>query len=571
MRGEQKFSVIVKFYSYYEEKDMTDIEIANAAKLLPITDVAAKLGLAQEDIDPYGHYKAKINKKPSDKRGKLVLVTAINPTSLGEGKTTTSIGLADGMAKLGKKVCLALREPSLGPVFGIKGGATGGGHAQVLPMEDINLNFTGDLHAVTTANNLIAAILDNHIQQGNSLGIDVRRIVWNRCLDMNDRALRNVLVGLGGRLNGVPREDHFNITAASEIMAVLCLAGDLMDLKKRVGDIIVAYNFAGEPVTCRDLKVEDAVAIVLKEAIKPNLVQTLEGTPAIIHGGPFANIAHGCNTVIATKLAMSLSDYTITEAGFGADLGAEKFLDIKCRAAGIQPDCVCLVATIRALKYNGGAKSDFDKENMPALSGGICNLLGHIDNLTNVFNANVVVAINKFITDTDAEIEFVRQQCLQYGAKVVLCEAWAKGSDGAVELAQVVADTADGNTKKLTFAYDETDDIKTKIEKVATKVYGASKVDFSKQALNAIATCQQLGFGDYPVCVAKTQYSFSDDQTLLGRPKDFVFHVQDVQIRSGAKFVVAIAGSIMLMPGLGKNPAACNMQIDENNVIKGLF
>ena len=550
---------------------MTDIEIANSTQMLEISEIAKKLGLSDKDIDPYGHYKAKINVKPSDKKGKLILVTAINPTSLGEGKTTTSIGLADGMSKIGKKVCLALREPSLGPVFGIKGGATGGGHAQVLPMEDINLNFTGDLHAVTTANNLIAAILDNHLQQGNSLGIDCRRITWNRCVDLNDRALRNVIVGLGGKLNGVPREDHFNITAASEIMAVLCLSKDLMDFKKRVGDIIVAYNFEGKPVTCRDLKVEDAVAIVMKEAIKPNLVQTLEGTPAIIHGGPFANIAHGCNTIIATNLAMSLSDYTITEAGFGADLGAEKFLDIKCRVAGIAPDCVCLVATIRALKYNGGKKVEFDKEDMTALDGGICNLLGHIDNLTKVFNSNVVVAINKFITDTDKEIEFVRSKCEEYGAKVVLCESWAKGGEGAVELAKTIVEIVDNNDKKLTYAYDLKDDIKTKIEKIATKVYGASRVDFSKQALNNIKLCKDLGFDDYPVCIAKTQYSFSDDQTMLGRPKDFVFHVENIQIRSGAKFIVAIAGSIMLMPGLGKNPAACNMEIDENNVIKGLF
>ncbi len=550
---------------------MTDIEIANATQMLEISEVAKKLGLSDKDIDPYGHYKAKINVKPGKKKGKMILVTAINPTSLGEGKTTTSIGLADGMAKIGKKVCLALREPSLGPVFGIKGGATGGGHAQVLPMEDINLNFTGDLHAVTTANNLIAAILDNHIQQGNSLGIDVRRITWNRCVDLNDRALRNVIVGLGGKLNGVPREDHFNITAASEIMAVFCLSSDLMDFKKRVGDIIVAYNYEGKPVTCHDLKIEDAVAIVMKEAIKPNLVQTLEGTPAIIHGGPFANIAHGCNTVIATKLAMSLSDYTITEAGFGADLGAEKFLDIKCRVAGIEPDCVCLVATIRALKYNGGKKSEFDKEDMSALDGGICNLLGHIDNLTNVFGCNVVVAINKFITDTDKEIEFVRNKCKEYGANVVLCESWAKGSAGSVELAKAVVEIADNNNKKLKYAYDLKDDIKTKIEKIATKVYGASRVDFTKQALNNIALCKELGVEDYPVCIAKTQYSFSDDQTLLGRPKDFVLHVQDIQIRTGAKFIVAIAGSIMLMPGLGKSPAGCNMEIDENNVIKGLF
>lgn len=550
---------------------MTDIEIANSIEMLEIEKVAKKLGLEGKDIDPYGHYKAKINVVPSDKKGKLVLVTAINPTSLGEGKTTTSIGLADGMARIGKKVCLALREPSLGPVFGIKGGATGGGHAQVVPMEDINLHFTGDMHAVTCANNLISSIVDNHIQQGNELGIDTRQVVWNRCVDLNDRALRNVNVGLGGKLNGVPREDHFNITAASEIMAVLCLSTDLMDLKRRVGDIIVAYNFENKPVTCRDLHIEDAVAIVLKDAIKPNLVQTLEGTPAIIHGGPFANIAHGCNTITATKLSMSLADYTITEAGFGADLGAEKFLDIKCRVADIRPDCVCLVATIRALKYNGGKKADFDKEDMMALEGGICNLLGHIDNLSNVFNANVVVAINKFITDTDAEIDFVRKKCLEYGAKVVLCESWAKGGEGAEELAKVVCDIADNNNKELTFAYDLTDDIKTKIEKVATKIYGASRVDFSKQAMNALAKCKALGVEDYPVCIAKTQYSFTDDQTMLGRPKDFVFHIQDLQIRTGAKFIVAVAGSIMLMPGLGKKPSACGMEIDENNIIKGLF
>lgn len=550
---------------------MTDIEIANSVKMQEINEIAKKLGLSEQDIDPYGHYKAKINVKPNDKKGKLILVTAINPTSLGEGKTTTSIGLADGMARLGKKVCLALREPSLGPVFGIKGGATGGGHAQVLPMEDINLNFTGDMHAITTANNLIASIVDNHIQQGNALGIDSRQIVWNRCVDLNDRALRNVIVGLGGRLNGVPREDHFNITAASEIMAVLCLSTDLMDLKRRVGDIIVAYNFEGKPVTCRDLKVQDAVAIVLKEAIKPNLVQTLEGTPAIIHGGPFANIAHGCNTVIATKLSMSLADYTVTEAGFGADLGAEKFLDIKCRVADIEPDCICLVATIRALKYNGGRKKDFDVVDMQALQNGICNLLGHISNLQDVFNANVVVAINQFITDTDEEIAFVTEKCKEYGANVVLCESWAKGGEGAINLAKTVVDICDNNASKITYAYDLTDDIKTKIEKVATKVYGASRVDFSKQALNMLAKCKELGVEDYPVCVAKTQYSFSDDQTMLGRPTDFVFHVQDLQIRTGAKFVVAIAGSIMLMPGLGKNPSACNMEIDENNVIKGLF
>lgn len=550
---------------------MTDIEIANSITMEHITKIAEKLDLKAEDIDPYGHYKAKINVKPGEQKGKLVLVTAINPTSLGEGKTTTSIGLADGMQRIGKKVCLALREPSLGPVFGIKGGATGGGHAQVVPMEDVNLHFTGDLHAVTSANNLISAMLDNHLQQGNELGIDVRQIVWNRCVDLNDRALRNVMVGMGGRLNGVPREDHFNITAASEIMAILCLSTDIIDLKERVGDIIVAYNYAGEPVTCRDLQANEAVAILLKDAIKPNLVQTLEGVPAIIHGGPFANIAHGCNTVVATKLALSRADYTITEAGFGADLGAEKFIDIKCRTAGIEPDCVVLVATVRALKYNGGKKADFDQEDMSALENGICNLMGHIEILQQVYNANVVVAINKFITDTDNEVEFIRNACEKVGANVVLCESWAKGGAGAEDLAREVVRLADSNTKKLTYTYDMTDDLKTKIEKVATRVYGAKSVEFSKQALTALKKIQAIGGDAYPVCIAKTQYSFTDDQTVLGRPRDFVFHIQDLQIRNGAKFVVAIAGQMMLMPGLGKRPSACGMSIDENNVIKGLF
>lgn len=550
---------------------MTDIEIANSIEMEKIANIAKKLNLSEDELEPYGHYKAKINKKPIKTSSKLVLVTAINPTSLGEGKTTTSIGLADGMSAIGKKVCLALREPSLGPVFGIKGGATGGGHAQVVPMEDINLHFTGDLHAVTCANNLIASIVDNHIQQGNELGIDTRQVVWNRCVDLNDRALRNVIVGLGGKLNGVPREDHFNITAASEIMSILCLSNDLMDLKERVADIIVGYNYKGEKVTCRDLNIQDAVTIVLKDAIKPNLVQTLEKTPAIIHGGPFANIAHGCNTVIATKLAMTLADYAITEAGFGADLGAEKFIDIKCRVSDIEPSCVVLVATVRALKYNGGKKGEFDKEDMTALENGICNLLGHIDVLQNVFNANVVVAINKFITDTDNEIAYIENECKKYGANVVLCESWAKGSKGAENLAREVVRVCETNTKKLTFAYDLEDDIKTKIEKIAIKVYGAKSVDFSKQALNAIAKLNEIGADKYPICIAKTQYSFSDDPQALGRPRDFVFHIQDLQVRNGAKFVVAIAGQMMLMPGLSKKPSACNMEIDKDNNIKGLF
>lgn len=550
---------------------MTDIEIAKSVELQPILKIAQKLGLSENDIEPYGKYKAKIDKTPDIKTDKLILVTAINPTSLGEGKTTTSIGLADGMAQLGKSVALALREPSLGPVFGIKGGATGGGHAQVVPMEDINLHFTGDMHAITTANNLIASIIDNHLQQGNTLGIDPRRVSWNRCLDLNDRSLRNIIVGLGGKGNGMPREDHFNITAASEIMAVLCLSEDLEDLKRRVGDIVIGLNYNGEPVTCSQLNIQDAVAIVLKDAIKPNLVQTLEGVPALIHGGPFANIAHGCNSIIATKLAMSIADYVVTEAGFGADLGAEKFLDIKCRMAGIQPKCVVLVATVRALKYNGGKKGDFAIEDMDALEGGISNLIGHIDNLNKVYNANVVVAINRFETDTQKEIDFIHNACDKAGAKAVLCESWAKGGQGAVALAQAVIDAVEQDKGDITYAYDLSDDIYTKVEKVAKKVYGAAEVEFSKKAQDSLREIERMGFGDYPVCIAKTQYSFSDDQNALGRPTGFTFHVQDLQVRSGAKFIVVIAGNIMLMPGLGKVPSAVKMSIDENKTIKGLF
>ena len=550
---------------------MTDIEIANSITMSHINNIAEKLDLAYEDIDPYGHYKAKINVAPSEARGKLILVTAINPTSLGEGKTTTSIGLADGMQSIGKNVCLALREPSLGPVFGIKGGATGGGHAQVVPMEDINLHFTGDMHAVTSANNLISSLLDNHLQQGNELNIDVRQIVWSRCVDLNDRSLRNVMVGMGGRLNGVPREDHFNITAASEIMSILCLSTDIIDLKERVASIILAYDMSGKAVRCGDLHMQDAVAILLKDAIKPNLVQTLEGVPAIVHGGPFANIAHGCNTIIATKLALSRSDYVITEAGFGADLGAEKFIDIKCRVGGLNPDCVVLVATVRALKYNGGVKTGFDSDNMPALEAGICNLLGHIDILKNVYNANVVVAINKFVTDSDSEISFITKECENIGSSVVLCESWAKGGVGAANLATEVIRIVDGNSKKIKFAYEDNDDIKTKIEKVAIKVYGAKNVEFSRQAKLALAKITEMGYDNYPICIAKTQYSFTDDSTKLGRPTGFTFHIQDLQVRGGAKFIVAIAGQMMLMPGLGKKPSAMGMEIDKDNVIKGLF
>lgn len=548
----------------------SDIEIAHEAQPRHISEIAAKLGV--NDFEQYGNYKAKINPVRSDKQGKLILVTAINPTALGEGKTTTSIGLADGMAKIGKKVCLALREPSLGPVFGIKGGATGGGHAQIVPMEDINLHFTGDLHAITCANNLIAAILDNHLQHGNELCIDPTKVVWKRCLDMNDRSLRNIVCGLGGSSDGVPRQEGFNITAASEIMAILCLAADLKDLKKRIGDIVVAYDRHDAPVTCAQLGCVDAVAIVLKDALKPNLVQTLEGTPALVHGGPFANIAHGCNSVIATNTALALADYVVTEAGFGADLGAEKFLDIKCRVAGISPQAVVLVATARALKYNGGAsKAEASAVDPAKLKAGLCNLIGHIDNLRNVYHANVVVAINKFVTDSDEEIALIEQACRGAGADFALCECWEKGGAGAVDLAkEVVAACEKGG--KIAFAYDGEDDIKTKIFKVATKVYGAADVEYTAKAEKSIARITKMGKGNLPICIAKTQYSFSDDATKLGRPTGFTLHVKDVEPRGGAGFVVAVCGNIMLMPGLGRRPNAIDMTIDdETQEIKGLF
>lgn len=548
----------------------SDIEIAHEAQPRHISEIAAKLGV--NDFEQYGNYKAKINPVRSDKQGKLILVTAINPTALGEGKTTTSIGLADGMAKIGKKVCLALREPSLGPVFGIKGGATGGGHAQIVPMEDINLHFTGDLHAITCANNLIAAILDNHLQHGNELCIDPTKVVWKRCLDMNDRSLRNIVCGLGGSSDGVPRQEGFNITAASEIMAILCLAADLKDLKKRIGDIVVAYDRHDAPVTCAQLGCVDAVAIVLKDALKPNLVQTLEGTPALVHGGPFANIAHGCNSVIATNTALALADYVVTEAGFGADLGAEKFLDIKCRVAGISPQAVVLVATARALKYNGGAsKAEASAVDPAKLKAGLCNLIGHIDNLRNVYHANVVVAINKFVTDSDEEIALIEQACRGAGADFALCECWEKGGAGAVDLAnEVVAACEKGG--KIAFAYDDDDDIKTKIFKVATKVYGAADVEYTAKAEKSIARITKMGKGNLPICIAKTQYSFSDDATKLGRPTGFTLHVKDVEPRGGAGFVVAVCGNIMLMPGLGRRPNAIDMTIDdETQEIKGLF
>lgn len=550
----------------------TDIEIANSVKLEPISQIAKKLGLGDDDYEQYGKYKAKVEPRADYKKGKLVLVTAINPTALGEGKTTTSIGLADGMAKLGKKVCLALREPSLGPVFGVKGGATGGGMAQIAPMEDINLHFTGDLHAITCANNLISAILDNHIHQGNALNINTTKIIWKRCLDMNDRALRSTICGLGGTVNGVPRQDGFNITAASEIMAILCLADNLADLKERIGNIVVAYDKDDNPVTCRDLGCVDAVAIVLKDAIKPNLVQTLEGTPALVHGGPFANIAHGCNSIMATKTALSLSDYAITEAGFGADLGAQKFFDIKCKISGLRPQAVVLVATVRALKYNGGlAKDKVAEYNPDALQKGICNLLGHIDNLRGVYKANVVVAINKFITDSEEEIDYIAKACNHAGADCEICECWAKGGEGSVDLAKAVIKAVEKGGETA-FAYSDEMTIVQKIQSVATRVYGAKAVEFSPKAMASIKQIESIGKANLPICIAKTQYSFSDDATKLGRPVGFTLHVQDIELRGGAGFLVVVCGNIMLMPGLSKNPNALNMSIDsETREIKGLF
>ncbi len=550
----------------------TDIEIANSVELERIEKVAARLGLGGDDIEFYGKYKAKVVCDIKPKTDKLVLVTAINPTAFGEGKTTTSIGLADGLNKLGKSVCLALREPSLGPVFGVKGGATGGGWAQIAPMEDINLHFTGDLHAITCANNLISAILDNHIHQGNELRIDPTKILWKRCLDMNDRALRSIVCGLGGSVNGVPRQDGFNITAASEVMAILCLASDMADLKRRIGNIIVAYNYDNEPVYCRDLGVVDAVAITLKDAMRPNLVQTLEGTPALVHGGPFANIAHGCNSIIATKTAMSLADIVVTEAGFGADLGAEKFLDIKCRVAGLVPKVVVLVATVRALKYNGGIKKeDVAIENVEAVGKGISNLVGHIQNLKNVYGVNVVVAINKFATDSDREIELVQNTCKELGADCALCECWAKGGEGSIELANAVLGAMD-KPNNFRMCYDDDMTMKEKINAVATKVYGAVGVKYSAKAEQSLALIEKAGYGKMPICIAKTQYSFSDDATKLGRPVGFELNVQDIEIRGGAEFAVVVCGSIMLMPGLSKKPSALGMTIDEKTLeIKGLF
>ncbi|HIW01773.1 MAG TPA: formate--tetrahydrofolate ligase [Candidatus Protoclostridium stercorigallinarum] len=543
----------------------TDIEIAREAKLLPITEVAAKLGIA--DPECYGRYKAKVSSF-GGKKGKVILVTAINPTPAGEGKTTVSIGLADGMARIGKNVCLALREPSLGPVFGIKGGATGGGRAQIAPMEDINLHFNGDFHAITSANNLLSAMIDNHIFQGNALGIE--NVTWHRCLDLNDRSLRSVRCGIGYN----ERDDHFDITAASEVMAVFCLAKDFADLKKRLGDIVIGTDRNGKDVTARMLKADEAMAILLKEAIKPNLVQTLEGTPAFVHGGPFANIAHGCNSVIATKTAMSYADYVVTEAGFGADLGAEKFFDIKCRTAGIAPSCVVLVATVRGLKYNGGVpKAETGREDLAALEKGASNLMKHIENVTGVFGMPCVVAINRFVTDTEAEIKLLERMCAERGADCVLADVWAKGGEGAEALAEAVCGRADESKAKLKFSYDLSESIKDKIADVATKVYGARGVKFTEEAERTIARLEKSGeCKGLPVCIAKTQYSLSDDQTKLGRPTDFDITVREVYYRAGAGFVVAVTGKILLMPGLGKTPAAEGMTIDtQSGEIKGLF
>ncbi|MBP1544542.1 MAG: formate--tetrahydrofolate ligase [Oscillospiraceae bacterium] len=555
---------------------LTDIEIAQQAKMMKIKDVAAKLGVSEEELEPYGHYKAKLSQKLIDRvadkpDGKLILVTAINPTPAGEGKTTTSVGLAEGMNKIGKKACLALREPSLGPVFGVKGGAAGGGYAQVVPMEDINLHFTGDMHAITAANNLLAAMIDNHIQQGNELQIDVRRILFKRCLDMNDRALRNCVVGMGGKVNGIPREDHFQITVASEIMAILCLAADLNDLKERLGNILVAFKYNGEPVYAKDVKAVGAMTALLKEAINPNLVQTLENNPAIIHGGPFANIAHGCNSVRATKLAMKLADYTITEAGFGSDLGAEKFFDIKCRFAGLKPDCVVLVATIRALKYNGGvAKPDLTTENVEALNKGIVNLGVHIENMKK-YGVPVVVAINHFYTDSDAEIAAVRKYCEDKGVKVAFSDVFLKGGDGAIELANAVVDTIDTEKSDFRPLYDEKLTIKEKLDIIAKNIYGADGVSYTAAAEKAIKEIEALGLDRVPVCCAKTQYSLSDDPAKLGKPEGFNITVSDVRVSNGAGFVVVYTGDIMTMPGLPKVPAANNIDVAEDGTISGLF
>ena len=554
----------------------TDIQIAQEATMFPIKDVAASIGIKEDDLELYGKYKAKIsdeliNRTKKNPDGKLILVTAINPTPAGEGKTTTSVGLGEAFGRLGKKALIALREPSLGPCFGIKGGAAGGGYAQVVPMEDLNLHFTGDFHAITSANNLLAALLDNHIQQGNELGIDPRQIVWKRCMDMNDRVLRNIVVGLGSKMDGMVREDHFVITVASEIMAILCLADDMADLKKRLGRIIVAYTFDGKPVTADDLQATGSMAALLKDALKPNLIQTLEHTPAIGHGGPFANIAHGCNSVRATKTALKLADYVITEAGFGADLGAEKFFDIKCRMAGLKPDAVVLVATIRALKYNGGVpKDELSAENLDALKAGIVNLEKHIENL-HKFGVPVVVTLNSFVTDTKAETDFVEQFCKERGCEFALSEVWEKGGEGGIDLANKVLETIEHKESNFKVLYDDSLSLKEKIETVAKEIYGADGVTYSPAAERELKRITDLGMGDFPVCMAKTQYSLSDDAKKLGRPSGFKINVREVYASAGAGFVVAVNGSIMTMPGLSKKPAAYGIDVDDNGVITGLF
>ncbi|MCH5351962.1 MAG: formate--tetrahydrofolate ligase [Acutalibacter sp.] len=558
---------------------LSDIEIAQGTKLRPIAEIAAELGIQEEELELYGRFKAKINESAfsrlADKPdGKLILVTAINPTPAGEGKTTTTAGLGEAMAKIGKKAIIALREPSLGPVFGVKGGAAGGGYAQVLPMEDINLHFTGDMHAITSANNLCCAMLDNHMQQGNPLGIDPRRILIKRCLDMNDRALRNIVIGLGGKINGVPREDGFIITVASEVMAILCLAKDMNDLKQRLGNILIAYTYDGKPVYARDIKAEGAMAALLRDAVNPNLVQTIEGTPAIMHGGPFANIAHGCNSVRATRLALKLADYCITEAGFGSDLGAEKFMDIKCRMASLSPSCVVVVATVRALKYNGGVqKADLANENVEALQKGIVNLKAHVENM-HKFGVPVVVAINRFGTDTDAELKVIDDCCKELGVSYALSEVFGKGGEGGMELAKTVCEVIEKCDECQTnFApiYPDEASIEDKIRAIATKIYGADDVLFTKQAQKSLQEIKALGGDSMPVCIAKTQYSLSDDPTLLGRPVGFTVTIRDLKLSSGAGFVVAYAGDIMTMPGLPKVPAAEKIDVDENAVIHGLF
>ncbi len=553
----------------------TDIEIAQGAVMRPVREIAARLGIEEDALEPYGRNKAKLNitalgDRP--RKGRLILVTAINPTPAGEGKTTTSVGLSDALSRLGKKTVLALREPSLGPVFGIKGGAAGGGYAQVVPMEDINLHFTGDFHAVGAANNLLAAMLDNHIQQGNELDIDVKQITWKRCVDMNDRQLRNIVCGLGGRMQGVPREDGFDITVASEVMAVLCLSSGLMDLKSRLGRMLVAYTRSGAPVTAHDLKAEGAMTVLLKDAMKPNLVQTLEGTPALIHGGPFANIAHGCNSVAATDAALRLGDYVVTEAGFGADLGAEKFLDIKCRAAGMRPDAVVIVATVRALKHHGGCpKADLNRENLAALERGLPNLVRHVENVTGVFGLPAVVAINRFESDTDAELALVSKACGAFGVRVALSEVWGRGGEGGLELAREVVRIAEGSHDRFSFAYPDDLPLRDKIAAIAQKIYRADGVDYTPAAAKELQRLEELGYGALPVCMAKTQYSLSDDPSRLGAPAGFRITVRGVKVNAGAGFAVALSGDVMTMPGLPRVPAAEKIDIDENGVISGLF